>query len=310
MDYPSKVYLGTRSSPLSLMQTDYVLNLLRTNHPNIEFIIVKSTTRGDQNKNAPLESMDRGMFSSDISSAVLSKTIDCALHSAKDLPVVAGTGLLIAGVPKRSDPRDVLITKWRLPLDQLPSGARLGTSSLRRKIQIQHIRPDIEILPIRGNVGTRIDKAMNSTDYDGVILAASGLIRLGIQDKIDHFLPTELCTPDIGQGTLVLEAQKDNILLAEILSKITHRDTLLALTAERSFVSEIGSNCSTPHAAFAEVFQDSIQMQVMVASENSRELYRTKISCDIDTPNQAGKIALTSLINQGADIPTMRDKND
>lgn len=309
MDHLSKVYLGTRSSPLSLIQTNYVLNLLRTNHPNIEFIIVKSTTRGDQNKNAPLESMDRGMFSSDISGAILSKKIDCALHSAKDLPVVAGTELMIAGVPKRSDPRDVLITKWRLPLDQLPSGTKLGTSSLRRKIQIQHLRPDIEIVPIRGNVETRIDKAMNSPDYDGVILAASGLIRLGIKDKIDHFLPTELCTPDIGQGALVIEAQKDNIILTEILSRITHKDSLTALTAERSFVSEIGSNCSTPHAAFAEVVQDSIQMEVMVASENSEELFRAKISCDIDTPEQAGKIALESLVNQGADIRTMRDQN-
>ncbi len=302
MDYPSKVYLGTRSSPLSLKQTDEVLNLLKAKYPYIDFIIVKSETRGDQNKNAPLDSMNRGMFSSDISEAVLTKKIDCALHSAKDLPVVAGSELIIAGVPKRSDPRDVLITKSKLPLNQLPSGTRLGTSSLRRKIQIQHIRPDIEIVPIRGNVGTRIDKALNSPDYDGVILAASGLIRLGIQDKIDHFLSPSLCTPDIGQGSLVIETQKDNRMLSEILSQITHQDSLIALTAERSFVTEIGSNCSTPHAAFAEVVKDRVQMQVMVASENSVELFRSKISCNINTPEQAGKIALDSLLNQGANI--------
>ena len=309
MNHPSQVFLGTRSSPLSLIQTEDVLHRLRNSFPNIEFILVESTTLGDRSKEAPIESMQRGMFSSDISDAVLNRKLDCALHSAKDLPIKSKPNLKIVAVTKRSDPRDILITKWNLPIDEIPPGARLGTSSIRRKVQIQKIRPDIKMIPIRGNVGTRIEKAMNSSEYDGVILAAAGIIRLGLQDKIDQFLPVELCTPDVGQGTLVIESRKDNPSIEKIVSKITHQDSLLALTAERSFVTEIGSDCSTPHAAFAEVNQDSIVMKVMTGSENNDQVFRATISCSIDRPEMAGTIAIKALLAKGACILPSRETN-
>ena len=194
-----RVVIGSRSSSLSLAQTNEVVRLILREHPSLDIEVVPMSTRGDRNKAAPLLSMERGMFVKEIELALLNGDIDIAVHSAKDMPALTPPELTVAAYTEREDARDVLVNRWDTPLNELPSGARLGTSSPRRTAQIKAARPDIEILPIRGNVDTRLRRA-RSDDYDGAVLAAAGIRRLGREAEISAYLSPEECVPDVGQG--------------------------------------------------------------------------------------------------------------
>lgn len=294
-----RVVIGSRSSSLSLAQTNEVVRLLLKAHSDLDIEVVPLSTRGDRNKSAPLLSMERGMFVKEIEAALLAGEIDIAIHSAKDMPAVTPPGLVVAAYTEREDARDVLVNRWGASLDNLPAGARLGTSSPRRTAQIRAARPDIEIAPIRGNVDTRLSKA-KSADYDGAILAAAGMIRLGRKSDISAFLAPEVCVPDVGQGALAVQVRESDGEMVEIVSAIDHLPTSTAVRAERSFLATMGGGCTVPTAAYAEYEPDSLRMLAMVAKPDGSEIVRVSEDYSVDDPVASGKAIASALMDMGA----------
>ena len=235
MNLARTVRVGSRASPLALTQTEEALSLLRGRFEGAKFQVVHLSTRGDRNTDAALTSLGRGAFVKDIERALLDGEIDFAVHSAKDVGPDIPDGLRILPVGKRQDARDVLVSKLGLSLMSLPPGTRLGTGSPRRKTQIKALRPDVEVVPIRGNVGTRLEKARGH-NYDGVVIAAAGLARLGRLSEATEFLSVEQVTPDVGQGTLVAEFRREDAGMESMLSSIVFETTASAFRAERSFL--------------------------------------------------------------------------
>jgi len=294
-----RVVVGSRSSPLALAQTGEVVGLLNAAHPDIQFEIVPLSTRGDRDKTSPLLSMDRGMFVKDIEAALLSGEIDFAVHSAKDLPADLPIGLTIAAFSKREDSRDVVVNRWNLSFDDLPTGAILGTSSPRRVAQLKSRRPDIEFLPVRGNVGTRLEKS-GTDEYDGVILAAAGIIRLGRASEISEYLALQICIPDVGQGALAIESRADGGTILKLLSAAEHELTGIAVRAERAFLTAMGGGCTVPVAAHATVIGDSLSMSAMASSPDGSELLMLEDTFNISSPELAGEALAAQLLERGA----------
>ena len=299
MTASKRVTVGSRTSPLALAQTEEILRPLRVLHPDTEFMIVPITTGGDRHKNAPLLSMARGMFVKEIELALLNGEIDFAVHSAKDLPSALPDGLTLAAFGPRQDPRDVLVNRWGFPYQELPSGARIGTGSPRRTAQLKAYRPDVDILPIRGNVGTRIEKARGD-QYDGVVLAAAGLVRLSRQDEISEYLSPDICTPDAGQGALAVEARASDSDVVEMLAGVDHHATSTAVTAERAFLETIGGGCLVPVAAYAQLHGAELHISTMAAVPDGSEIYRGRVTCDANHPESAGRHAAEALMETGA----------
>jgi len=293
------VVVGSRSSPLALAQTEEVIGLLNAAHPDTQFEIVPLSTRGDRDKTSPLLSMDRGMFVKDIEAALLSGEIDFAVHSAKDLPADLPTGLTIAALTKREDPRDVVVNRWNVSFDDLPTGAILGTSSPRRVVQLKSRRPDLEFFAVRGNVGTRLEKS-GTDEYDGVILAAAGIIRLGRASEISGYLDPQVCIPDVGQGALAIECREDDAATMNLLSAAEHTLTSIAVRAERAFLTAIGGGCTVPVAAHATVDGDSLRMSAMASSPDGSELIQLEDTFNIGAPELAGAALATQLLQRGA----------
>jgi hydroxymethylbilane synthase len=294
-----RITVGTRTSPLSLIQTEEILRPLRAHYPDIEFAIVPIATAGDRHKGAPLLSMARGMFAKDVEMALLDGEIDFAVHSAKDLTTTLPDGLVIAAIGQRLDPRDVLVDRWNLPLNELPTGARIGTSSPRRTAQLKALRPDIEVLPIRGNVGTRINKAQGD-EYDGVVLAAAGLLRLGRESEISEHLSPEVCTPEVGQGALAVEARADDTATIEVLAKADHWPSSVAVRAERAFLAAVGGGCKVPVTAYARLDGGELHILAMAATPDGSRLFRAQAICDASDPESAGRRAAEVLARAGA----------
>ena len=294
-----KVSVGSRASPLSLAQTEEVLSQLRAQFSDLDFVVIPITTSGDRDKEAPLQSLERGTFVKNIELELLNGEIDFAVHSAKDLPATLPEGLALGGIGPRQDPRDVLVNKWELPLMELPTTARLGTSSPRRTAQLKALRPDLQFLPIRGNVGTRLDK-VRGDDYDGVVLAAAGLIRLGRQEEIGEYLSLDICTPEVGQGTLAVEARADDTSILQMLAKIEHRPSRIALQTERSFLGVLGGGCDVPVAAYARLEGDQLRVSAMAAVPDGSRVFRADVAYDAEDAQEAGRRAAEALLETGA----------
>ncbi|MCY4578560.1 MAG: hydroxymethylbilane synthase [Chloroflexi bacterium] len=294
-----RVVIGSRSSSLSLAQTNEVVRLLLEAHPSLDIEIVPLSTRGDRNKSAPLLSMERGMFVKEIELALMNREIDIAVHSAKDMPAVLPTGLAIAAFTEREDARDVLVNRWDASLPDLPPGTRLGTSSPRRTAQIKAARPDIEILPIRGNVDTRISKAI-SEDFDGAVLAAAGIKRLGRESEISSYLSPEECVPDVGQGALAVQVRDSDSELLGVVNTIDHVPTSAAVRAERAFLTAMGGGCTMPTAAYAEIEDNGLRILAMVATPDGSSIYRVSESYDAASPEAAGTAVSVLLLEMGA----------
>ena len=244
------VRVGTRGSRLALAQTELVLSRLRAAHPGVAFELVIVTTQGDANRAAPLAGMGLGVFVSEIERRLASGEIDLAVHSLKDMPTALPDGMAIGAVPERADPRDVLVCHLGHTLARLPAGARIGTSSPRRAAQIAEYRPDLTIVPIRGNVETRIRKAAGD-ECDGAILAAAGLHRLGLADAITEYLPPDRFVPPPGQGAMAVEIRADDARMAALVAAAHHPPTAAAVAAERAFLSILGGGCQVPVGAYA-----------------------------------------------------------
>jgi len=296
----SKLFrVGTRASPLALAQTQEVLSKLQAVHRGVEFETTTITTQGDKDQRTPLTTLGRGTFVKELESALLKGTIDFAVHSAKDMPSALPGGLAIAAVAERADPRDVLVNRWRLPLDKLPPGARLGTSSPRRTALILAARPDLKALNIRGNVGSRLEKALGA-DYDGVVLAAAGLLRLGRQAEITGYLDPEWFTPDAGQGALAVEARADDQRVRGLLAAADHTPSSLAVHAERAFVATIGGGCTVPIAAYAVMNGTRLRISAMAATPDGTRISRAQDEYAADRPEDAGQHIAKKLMDSGA----------
>ena len=297
---PSRtVRVGSRSSPLALAQTEEVLSLLRVRFPDAEFEVVHLSTSGDRKADAVLTSLGRGAFVKDIELALLDGRIDFAVHSAKDVGPEIAEGLQILPVGERQDARDVLVSKSGLSLMSLPAGTRLGTGSPRRKAQIIAMRPDIDVVPIRGNVGTRLEKA-RGPDYDGVMIAAAGLARLGRLSEATEFLSVERVTPDVGQGTLVAEFRQDDGEMEDMLSSIVLGETSCAFRAERAFLDTIGGGCTSPVAAYGEIDGQRMRMFSMAATPDGERIVRSLVEGEHNEAADVGRKAANALLNAGA----------
>ena len=301
MSAPRRLIVGSRASPLALAQNEEVLSQLRSYLPDTELVTVTITTRGDREKDAPLLSLGRGTFVKEIEAALLRSEIDFAVHSAKDLEAALPDGLTLAAVGRRLDPRDVLVNKLGSTLMELPEGTRIGTSSPRRTALLKALRPDLRVLPIRGNVGSRLEKAAGDK-YDGVVLAAAGLLRLGREAEVCEFLSPESFTPEVGQGTLAIEARAGDGPVLDLLAKVDHGPSNIALQAERAFLTALGGGCRVPITAYSRLEEQQLHIMAMAATLDGSRVFRTRLSCDAEDPVAAGRLAADSLMEAGAGV--------
>jgi hydroxymethylbilane synthase len=243
--------VGTRGSALARWQTDWVIDRLRAAWPDLDCTIKLFQTSGDKILDKPLPEIGgKGLFTEELESALKSGEIDLAVHSLKDLPVDNVPGLTLAAIGERADARDVLISRESWTLASLPHGARVGTSSLRRSAQLLAARPDLKLLPLRGNVDTRLRKAL-SGDYDAIVLAAAGVLRLGLGEHISEYLAFEVMLPAPGQGALAIQCRAADQATRDLLQPLEHAATRASVMAERAFLNGLGGGCSAPIAAFA-----------------------------------------------------------
>ncbi|WAA13941.1 hydroxymethylbilane synthase [Fervidibacillus halotolerans] len=294
-----KIIVGTRRSKLARTQTKWVIEKLKQIGAPFQFEIKEIVTKGDQILNVTLSKVGgKGLFVKEIEHALLNKEIDFAVHSMKDMPAILPEGLVIGAVPEREDPRDVLITKSGQSLDELPKGSVIGTSSLRRKAQLLVHRPDIHIKWIRGNIDTRLKK-LKGNDYDGIILAAAGLKRLGLEEQNLDYLPLSRFIPAVGQGALAIECREDDLDLRKWLDRINCPDTNRAVRAERTFLGEMEGSCQIPiggHATRSE--SGELELTAFVASPDGQTIYKENVSGT--DPESLGRQAASRLSERGA----------
>ncbi len=273
-----KVVVGTRGSRLALTQTNWVVDQLKKNHPSIEFEIKVIKTKGDLIQNVSLDKIgDKGIFVKEIEQQLLSKDIDLAVHSMKDMPSSLPNGLKFASIPKREDPRDALILRKEYNgLDDLPKGATIGTGSKRRKYQLLKYRPDLNIVSIRGNIDTRIRKIQDE-NLDGIVLAASGLIRAGLDHNITQYLSVDIMIPAPAQGALALEIRSDDIEIEEIINCLKDEVTKIQVEAERGFLDGVNGSCHIPMGSYCEVDGDDINLVGLYGSEDGAKLITKSI---------------------------------
>jgi len=273
-----KLIIGTRSSKLALWQANYIAECIRTQYPEIEVSLCHIMTTGDKILDVPLAKIGgKGLFTKELENAMLASEIDLAVHSLKDMPTELPTGLLLAAITERVDPGDALISPKYKTIDNLPQGAKIGTSSLRRKAQLLKYRPDLRISDLRGNLDTRLKK-METEELDGIILAVAGLKRLGWQDLITQILPREICLPAVGQGALAIEARSDDEEVRTILNFLNHQETRWAVEAERSYLSEVEGGCQIPIGVYSYIEQDSLILEAAILSVDGTQQIRKTIS--------------------------------
>ena len=268
-----KLVVGTRGSNLALVQTNWVVEQLKKNNPDIEFEIKIIKTKGDLIKDLPLDKIgDKGLFVKEIEKSLLDKEIDMAVHSMKDMPSYLPEGLKFAHSPRREDPRDALIFREGYKtLEDLPQGAKIGTGSKRRKYQLLKHRPDLEIVPIRGNIETRIKK-IETENLDGVVLAASGLRRAGLEEKIDYYIPTDIMLPAPAQGILALEIREDDKETEKIIDSIKDNITKVQIDAERGSLIGVNGSCHIPMGAYCEVDGEKITLTGLYGDGDGKKI--------------------------------------
>ena len=301
------VRVGTRGSALAIAQTEEVVSALSKSWPEAVFEVVRITPDGDRRKSAPLLSLGRGTFAKGVEEWLLDGRIDMAVHSAKDMPTTLPEGLVIAAYLERKDARDLIVNRLNAGFYELPSGARLGTSSPRRSGQLLAARSDIEITPIRGNVDTRLSR-VSDDDLDGVVLAAAGLERLGRIGEATEILAPELCVPDAGQGALAVETRVGDDRMREMVGSVNHGPTWAAVSAERAFVDFIGGGCRVPVAAYALPVGGKLRITTMACLPDGSQIYRKRVEATSSDAETAGREAARSLLATGADAIVYGDR--
>ena len=294
------VIAGSRASELALKQTEEVLELLRAAAPNIPLEIRTISTGGDLDDRTPVPQIGVGVFVKELEAALLRQEIDLAVHSLKDLPSTISHGLRIGAVIRREDTRDALVNRWRLPLAELPQGARIGTGSPRRSAQLLAIRPDIQVLPMRGNVPSRLQKA-SGQEYDGVVLAMAGLRRLQREKEAAQVFEPEQFLPAPGQGALAVQIRSDDEAMRQLVEPVQDRDTAMSVRAERTLLSLLGAGCTAPFGAYAEINAQTLTLRAMLAADNSgKQLFRVSASGSAENPEAVAREAYRELVSTGA----------
>ena len=277
------IVIGTRSSKLALWQADYVEAKLRERYPELHVVQKRMTTKGDRVLDAPLAKIGgKGLFTKELEQAMLAGEIDLAVHSLKDMPTELPEGLMLAAVTERFDPGDAVVSPRYRTLANLPQGAKVGTSSLRRRAQLLAKRPDLEIVSLRGNVNTRLKK-LEEENFDAIILAVAGLKRLGFHDRITEVLPREICLPAVGQGALAIEARADD-------------EATLSLIA---FLARVEGGCQVPVGVYAEAADEALEMEAVIASIDGERLYRKKNAGSALDAEKIGRALAEELLAMG-----------
>ncbi|MGI1658643.1 MAG: hydroxymethylbilane synthase [Desulfitobacterium sp.] len=293
-----KLKIGTRDSQLALWQAEWVKDKLQEFYPEVDFLLVPMKTKGDKILDVPLAKIgDKGLFTKELEIGLLSGEIDCAVHSLKDLPTVLPTGLEIAVFCEREEPRDVFLSREGIQLADLPSGSIIGTSSLRRKAQLQNYRSDLGFADLRGNLQTRWRKLQESS-MAGIVLAAAGVIRLGWEERITEYIPQDLMLSAVGQGAIAIEVASHREDVRDLLSSLNHRETERAVRAERALLLCLEGGCQIPIGALAVTDAQQITLKGMVASLDGQRILKVTLSGD--DPEKLGKEAAEALIAQGA----------
>ena len=297
--------IATRESPLAMWQADYVSRALQQNHPGLKVELLPMTTRGDQILDAPLAKIGgKGLFMKELEVAILDGRADIAVHSMKDVPVEFPDGLELAVICERQDCRDAFVSNAFAAFDQLPEGAVVGTSSLRRQCQLQALRPDLEIRNLRGNVNTRLRK-LDEGEYHAIILAAAGLIRLEMADRITGFIDVDTCLPAGGQGAVGIECRQGDSATQELLHVLMHRETGLCVSAERAMNARLEGGCQVPIACLAELqgtgASEILRIRGLVGEPDGSRILRSERSGSPDQGIALGKAVAEELLSQGAD---------
>ena len=307
-----KLIVGTRSSQLALWQADFVIGELRKRYPDLAIEKRLMTTKGDKILNAPLAKIGgKGLFTKELETAMLAGEIDIAVHSLKDMPVVVPEGLVITAVTERADAGDALVSQRYGSFAALPEGAKVGTSSLRRRAQLLHARPDLRIVDLRGNVNTRLRK-LEEENFDGIILACAGLKRLGFGERIRQVLPQSLCLPAVGQGALAIESRIDDRETRELLSFLDDGITRACTAAERGFLATVEGGCQVPVGVYAQpvdnadILEDAhtgkaeaIRVEAVIASLDGRKLFRDSVEGAADEAEFLGISLANKLLDMG-----------
>lgn len=290
MSAPRPLRIGTRASKLARWQSDWVAAELTKLGAQVE--IIEITTRGDVEQLGPVGSIGtQGVFTKEIQAAVLSGDVDIAVHSLKDLPTEQVAGLVLAATPPRENVADALVTNMAASLAELPAGARIGTGSLRRRAQILHLRPDLHVAGIRGNVDTRLRK-LDDGEFDAIVLAAAGLTRLGWASRIAEYLEPPQMLPAPGQGSLALECRADDLATQEMVSRLNDFATRLGIIAERAVLAALHGGCSAPIAAWGRLNGSQLCVDGLVASLDGREVVRSSLTADVPLENASVAIRL------------------
>ncbi|HJX13671.1 MAG TPA: hydroxymethylbilane synthase [Dehalococcoidales bacterium] len=294
-----RIVIGTRGSRLALVQAESVAAGIREKNPGIEVGISRIVTRGDRERRVPLDRMAGiGVFVKELEEALLDGRIDLAVHSLKDMPAEIPAGLRLAAVIERADPGDVLVSRGE-KLAGLAAGARIGTGSLRRAVQLGACRPDLEACGIRGNVDTRLRKVAYG-EFDGIILAAAALQRLGLEDRISEYLPVEHFLPAVGQGALAVETRQDDRETIEIVVPLNHLPTWQSISGERAFLRTLGGGCRAPIAALGIVKGATLELDGMVADARGKKILRRSEKGRATAAEEVGTRLAQKLLGMGA----------
>ncbi|HEY0603347.1 MAG TPA: hydroxymethylbilane synthase [Herpetosiphonaceae bacterium] len=294
-----KLTLATRGSKLALAQAETIAAMLRSAHSGLEIELRIIQTKGDLVLDRALSRIgDKGLFVKEIEQALLDGTADLAVHSCKDLPSALPELLTLAAFPRRADPRDVLISRHNLRLHDLPTGAIIGTSSLRRACQIRHLRPDVQVIDLRGNVDTRLRKAQSEA-YDAIVLAAAGLERLDLSDVVTEVFDPEVMLPAVAQGALAVECRADAAEVRALLAALNDSATESAVHAERAFLARLEGGCQVPIAAHATIEGDTVRLHGLIGTPDGAQVVRGEQIGTIADPAVVGVALAEALLDQG-----------
>jgi hydroxymethylbilane synthase len=293
----ARLRIGSRGSQLALWQANHVSALLREQGHTVEIEIIKTT--GDKILDVALAKVGtKGMFTKEIEEALADKRVDLAVHSLKDVPTELAPEFELAAIMKREDPRDAFISVKYATLEELPQGAKVGTSSLRRQAQLKALRPDLETFPLRGNVDTRIKK-LESGEYDAIILAAAGVHRLGLHKHVKSRISADVMCPAVGQGALAIEIRRDDAQIRTLLAFLNHAETRAAIECERALLGEMGGGCQVPIGAYAEVLNGRLHLRGMVGYPDGSLILREE--ADGSDGEKLGREVAQTLLKRGGD---------
>lgn len=300
LEFMKTLKIATRQSPLALWQAEHIRARLQELHPDLTVELVKFVTQGDKILDTPLAKIGgKGLFVKELEAALLDGRADLAVHSMKDVPMALPEGLTLAVICEREDPLDAFVSNQFEKFADLPQGARVGTSSLRRKSQILKQRPDLQIVDLRGNVGTRLGK-LDDGQYDAIILASAGLKRLGLENRIRHTIEPNVSLPAVGQGALGLECRADDQEVLALIQPLLHIETDVCVRAERAFNAYLEGGCQVPIAGYATLQDGKIHIEGRVGSVDGQTLLRAEMTDEAHNAQQLGENLARNLLEQGA----------